>query len=167
MVLKENQVLRCPICGKMRFSTTFQMEEHWDINESMQLVDKSTCTCTRILKHPDENTLCACVHCNYEAPLKEFVYNLFVDAAFTNCTNAGGLTKKQQDELLDCLHPSDKVLVPYSLLQDGVLFCGFISDDCFERLGEIGNLLFRLNDDKELHNEQGVYDVDGLRIKLL
>ena len=90
MILKENEVLRCPRCGGKTFCATAHVTQDWELDDSGTFV-RCLNDCIEVTHEPDREDIWDCKTCGYSDAGEKFVTTVgeaarsaFVSASMTS-----------------------------------------------------------------------------------
>lgn len=72
MNLKENEILKCPVCGAMSFCATAHVTQDWVVDERGDFLGCND-DCIEVVHYPDESDIFDCNNCGYSAEGRAFV----------------------------------------------------------------------------------------------
>lgn len=167
MLLKKNEMLRCPKCGGTEFSASAHVVQDWIINSNGDCVSCRD-DCVEILHEPDLDDMCDCEECGYSAAMREFVTNAAFHAAFLKKkTGYDGLTLDEINGLCKMLG-DDKAFIPYEIGGCGTLAYGFIATDFYaENIDCIEDMTHHLEQvlsGTQDESEDGIYTYGPMRV---
>ena len=72
MILKDNEILRCPKCGGKIFYATAHVTQDWEIDDNGMFVQCIN-DCTEVTHEPDKEDILECKSCGYSDTGKNFL----------------------------------------------------------------------------------------------
>lgn len=84
MILKENEVLRCPRCGGKTFCATAHVTQDWELDDSGTFV-RCLNDCVEVTHEPDREDVWDCKTCGYSDAGEKFVTTVGEDSEIRLC----------------------------------------------------------------------------------
>ena len=84
MILKENEVLRCPRCGGKTFYATAHVTQDWELDDSGTFV-RCLNDCIEVTHGPDREDVWDCKTCGYSDAGEKFVTTVGEDSEIRLC----------------------------------------------------------------------------------
>lgn len=84
MILKENEVLRCPRCGGKTFCATAHVTQDWELDDSGTFV-RCLNDCIEVTHEPDREDVWDCETCGYSDAGEKFVTTVGEDSEIRLC----------------------------------------------------------------------------------
>lgn len=84
MILKENEVLRCPRCGGKTFCATAHVTQDWELDDSGTFV-RCLNDCIEVTHEPDREDVWDCKTCGYSDAGEKFVTTVGEDSEIRLC----------------------------------------------------------------------------------
>ena len=84
MILKENEVLRCPRCGGKTFCATAHVTQDWELDDSGTFV-RCLNDCIEVTHEPDREDVWDCKTCGYSDAGDKFVASTDKDGEIRLC----------------------------------------------------------------------------------
>lgn len=75
MILKDNEVLRCPKCGGKKFIATAHVTQDWEIDNSGTFIQCLN-DCVEVTHEPDTEDILQCKICGYSDAGEKFIDSL-------------------------------------------------------------------------------------------